>query len=56
MLRRDFLRAGVLSGAAALVPELAKAEEVVEQKTFTTEFALEEATIAELQRDMVSGK
>jgi len=55
MLRRDFLRAGVLSGAAALVPELSKAEEVVRQKTFTSEFALEEATIAELQRDMVSG-
>ena len=55
MLRRDFLRAGVLSGAAALVPDLAKTEEVVEH-TIQNDFELEEASIADLQRDMVSGK
>lgn len=56
MLRRDFLRAGVLSGAAALVPELAKSEEVHESTTHIAEFELEEATITDLQRDMASGK
>jgi amidase len=56
MLRRDFLRAGVLSGAAALVPDMAKAEKVVERDTVAPDFELEEATILDLQRDMVSGK
>ncbi|HZJ01737.1 MAG TPA: amidase [Gemmatimonadaceae bacterium] len=55
MLRRDFLRAGVLSGAAALVPELAKGEEVLE-KTRVDDFELEEVTITDLQREMASGK
>jgi amidase len=56
MHRRDFLRAGVLSGAAALVPDLAKGEEVVEPNSIHDDFELEEATIADLQRDMASGK
>ncbi len=56
MRRRDFLRAGALSGAAALVPDLANAEKVVEERTITDDFELEEATVAGLQRDMVSGK
>jgi amidase len=59
MKRRDFLRAGALSGAAALVPELARAERVeaeISSATKVEEFALDEVTIAELQRDMVSGK
>jgi len=56
MLRRDFLRAGVLSGAAALVPDLANAEKVVQEQITVSEFELEEATIVDLQRDMVSGK
>lgn len=59
MKRRDFLRAGALSGAAALVPELARAERVEAEGTTAPkieEFALDEVTIAELQRDMVSGK
>ena len=59
MKRRDFLRAGALSGAAALVPELARAERVeaeIGSATRVEEFALDEVTIAELQRDMVSGK
>ena len=56
MRRRDFLRAGALSGAAALVPELAKAEEASATTPFAADFELDEATIAGLQRDMVSGK
>jgi amidase len=59
MKRRDFLRAGALSGAAALVPELARAERVeaeISTATKVEEFALDEVTIAELQRDMVTGK
>ena len=56
MRRRDFLRAGALTGAAALVPDLAKAEAASEPRPFAAEFELEEATIAGLQRDMVSGK
>ncbi|HEU4879231.1 MAG TPA: amidase family protein, partial [Gemmatimonadaceae bacterium] len=59
MKRRDFLRAGALSGAAALVPELARAERVEAEGTTAPkieEFALDEVTIADLQRDMVSGK
>jgi amidase len=60
MKRRDFLRAGALSGAAALVPELARAERVEAERISSAakveEFALDEVTIAELQRDMVSGK
>jgi amidase len=59
MKRRDFLRAGALSGAAALVPELARAERLEAEGTTTPkieEFALSEVTIADLQRDMVSGK
>ena len=56
MLRRDFLRAGVLSGAAALVPDLAQAERVVAEPVRVDEFELEETTIAGLQRDMVSGR
>ena len=56
MRRRDFLRAGVFSGAAALVPELAKAEEASGTNSIVADFELEESTIADLQRDMVSGK
>jgi amidase len=59
MKRRDFLRAGALSGAAALVPELARAERVEAERNETPgieEFALDEVTIADLQRDMISGK
>jgi amidase len=60
MKRRDFLRAGALSGAAALVPELARAERVEAERIRSAakveEFALDEVTIADLQRDMVSGK
>jgi amidase len=59
MKRRDFLRAGALSGAAALVPELARAERVEAERKETPrieEFALDEVTIADLQRDMISGK
>lgn len=59
MKRRDFLRAGALSGAAALVPELARAERVEAEDSNPPkieEFALDEVTITELQRDMVSGK
>lgn len=59
MKRRDFLRAGALSGAAALVPELARAERVEAKDSNPPkieEFALDEVTITELQRDMVSGK
>ena len=56
MRRRDFLRAGVFSGAAALVPELAKAEEASGTSSIVADFELEESTIADLQRDMVSGK
>ena len=56
MRRRDFLRAGVFSGAAALVPELAKTEEASGTNSIVADFELEESTIADLQRDMVSGK
>ena len=56
MKRRDFLRAGALTGAAALVPDIAKAEEASAARSYAAEFELEEATIAGLQRDMVGGK
>ena len=56
MRRRDFLRAGVFTGAAALVPELAKAEKASGTDLIVADFELEETTIAGLQRDMVSGK
>ncbi|MGE5749978.1 MAG: amidase [Gemmatimonas sp.] len=59
MKRRDFLRAGALSGAAALVPDVTFAEPAppsTRARTKVDDFELEEATIADLQRDMVSGK
>jgi amidase len=59
MKRRDFLRAGAINGAAALVPELARAERVeteISSAAKVEEFALDEVTIADLQRDMASGK
>jgi len=58
MKRRDFLRAGALGGAAALVGgDAADAAIPAEsRRNAVADFDLEEATIADLQRDMVSGK
>ena len=59
MKRRDFLRAGALTGAAALVPDVSFAEPAPPSALAHTkvhDFELEEASIADLQRDMVSGK
>lgn len=64
MKRRDFLRAGALGGAAALVGGRAEGEvetpssnEIPAAATGRIEkFDLEEATVADLQRDMVDGK
>ncbi len=63
MKRREFLRAGALTGAAALIPGSVQAEapETDRQRDRQpplelTDFSLEEATVAELQRDMASGK
>ena len=57
MKRRDFLRAGALTGAAALIPEdAASAAGTADPVTRSYDFDLDEKTIAELQRDMVSRK
>ena len=64
MKRRDFLRASALGGAAAIIPGIAEADQgdqgvrVVERFNNSDPLIpdLEEATIADLQRDMVSGK
>jgi amidase len=57
MKRRDFLRAGALTGAAALIPESASAAlEKPAPPVRVSDFELEEKTIADLQRDMVSGR
>ena len=66
--RRDFLRATALGGAAAIIPDIAGAGEFSDQGVRVVErfnnsdplneanFEMEEATIAGLQRDMVSEK
>ena len=60
MKRRDFLRAGALTGAAALIPGSASA--ALEKSPHDSrgihvdDFDLDEKTIADLQRDMVTGK
>jgi amidase len=62
MKRRDFLRASALGSAASLVGDVANATEpVVERLSSSTEthsatFELAEATVADLQRSMVSGE
>jgi amidase len=62
MKRRDFLRASALGSAASLVGDVANAAEpVVEKLSSSTEthsatFELAEATVADLQRSMVSGE
>jgi amidase len=63
MRRRDFLRASAISAAALGVGDAAEAETVSRRSDGernggfrVPEFELEEATIADLQRDMVSGK
>jgi amidase len=57
MKRRDFLRAGALTGASALIPETAAAAlEKSVRDTPVADFDLDEKTIADLQRDMVTGK
>ncbi len=60
MKRREFLRAGALSGAAALVGDVAQAATTTDSPekvdVDTAVFDLEEITIAELQRSMVSGQ
>lgn len=59
MKRRDFLRAGALTGAAAFVTDTTSAAEqpaTSGSHTTSSEFGLEEATIADLQRDMLSGR
>ena len=52
MKRRDFLR----TGAAALIPTGAEAVEKSTIKYIADDFELEEKTITDLQRDMVTGK
>ena len=57
--RRQFLHTGVLGGlSAALLPALAGAQEVsaAEPPTEVRPFELDEATVTDLQRGMVSGK
>ncbi|HEX2721839.1 MAG TPA: amidase [Gemmatimonadaceae bacterium] len=60
MKRRDFLRAGALGGAAAFIPGSANAFPAGsgegEATVSDTAFELEEATVAALQRDMISGR
>ncbi len=63
MRRRDFLRASAVSVAALGVGDAAEAKTVSQFSEVESsgghqvpEFELEEATIADLQRDMVSGK
>ena len=57
MKRRDFLRAGALTGAAALIPpSTLPALEESAPPLRIDDFELEEKTIADLQRDMVSGR
>lgn len=63
MKRRDFLRAGALTGAAALIPESVTAavpdrdrQRDPQSPLELADFSLEEATIADLQRDMAAGK
>ena len=57
MKRRDFLRAGALTGAAALIPaSTLPALEESAPSLRIDDFELEEKTIADLQRDMVSGR
>ena len=57
--RRQFLHTGVLGGlSAALLPALAAAQEVsaAEPPTEVRPFELDEGTVTDLQRGMVSGK
>src|SRR4029079_7693830 len=57
MKRRDFLRAGALSGAAALLPEQIQAEQKESSRAIVSDdFELEEKTITELARDMATDK
>jgi len=63
MRRRDFLRASALGGAAALIHDVAEAaparsdDEINHVGNVVSDsFELEEATVADLQRDMVSGR
>ena len=57
MKRRDFLRAGALTGAAALIPDASSAAlENAPPAVHVDEFDLDEKTIADLRRDMMSGK
>lgn len=56
MKRRDFLRAGALTSAAALIPDGASALAESAPAAPLDDFDLEEKTIADLQRDMTSGK
>ncbi|HEX6576627.1 MAG TPA: amidase family protein, partial [Gemmatimonadaceae bacterium] len=56
MKRRDFLRAGALTGAAALIPTGAEAVEKSTSRYQVDDFELEEKTVADLQRDMTTGK
>src|SRR5829696_3599846 len=56
MKRRDFLRTGALSGAAALIPESGAAALEKTAATHSADFELDEARITDLQRDMVTGK
>jgi amidase len=56
MKRRDFLRTGALTSAAALIPTGAEAVEKSTIEYTADDFELEEKTIADLQRDMATGK
>jgi amidase len=52
MKRRDFLRAGALTGAATLLPDVSQGEGA---RKVADSFELEEKTIAELQGEMAAG-
>src|SRR6188474_2790924 len=54
MKRREFLKAGILGGAAALASPLMADDQTPEQAV--KPFDLDEVTIADLQRAMASGK
>jgi amidase len=58
MERRDFLRTGLIVGASALASGATRLECAAEApgQTLPASFELEEATVAELQRGMESGK
>ena len=60
MKRRDFLKASALGSAAAFIPEVSDGRESAPPASTANRgadsFELDEVTIADLQRDMVSGK